>query len=101
MSEGYRADLNAMDGFAGRLHAAGVPLSSVGDSVPGMPDAGAVSADMAAVVSHLVAVTTELITGVTWAGDLVAAGGADYAEVEDTGRQDFQGGAEQGGAEQA
>ncbi|MGH3907489.1 MAG: hypothetical protein ACRDTE_25425 [Pseudonocardiaceae bacterium] len=66
-------------------------LASLGDSVPALPDAGDVSADMAAVVSHLVAVTAELITGVTGAGDLIAAGGVDYADAEDTSRQDFQG----------
>jgi hypothetical protein len=59
--------------------------------VPGMPDAGDVSADMAAMLSHLVATTAELITGITGAGDLIAVGGADSAEAEDAGRRTFQG----------
>lgn len=91
MSGGYRTDLDVMESFASSLRAAGVSLASVGDSVPSMPDAGDVSADMAAVLSHLVAVTGELITGVTGAGDLLAAGGVDYAEAEDAGRRDFHG----------
>ncbi|MDQ3151072.1 MAG: hypothetical protein M3R63_04880 [Actinomycetota bacterium] len=89
MGEGFGTDPAAMAGFASTLHTAATDLAALGDSLPDMPDAGEVSADMASVLSHLTAVVAELVTGVTAAGDSVSAGGSDYAEGEDVSRRSF------------
>lgn len=91
MTDQLQTDPAVMERLASTLHGKATTLASVGGSVPGTPDAGEVSADMAVVLSQLVAATAELVTGVTAAGDAVASGGAEYAESEQTNRRSFDG----------
>lgn len=79
MTGGFGTDPDAMQGFASTLRTAATHLAALGEAPPAMPDAGEVSGDMANVISHLMNGGAELITGVTAAGDAVAAGGGDYA----------------------
>lgn len=64
-----------LDAVARRLQQAGA--IDVSPAAPA-PDAGAVSADVGAVLSHLLQSMGELAAGTTAAGDAVAAGAAEY-----------------------
>lgn len=79
-----------MESLASTLRNAGVNLAAVGDSIPANPEAGEVSAEMTAVLAHFVGSAGELITGVTAAGDQIAAGGGEYADSESVNRNTFQ-----------
>jgi uncharacterized protein YukE len=91
VTDQLQTDPAVMERLASTLHGKATTLASVGSSVPGTPDAGEVSADMAVVLSQLVAATAELVTGVTAAGDAVASGGAEYTDSERTNRRSFDG----------
>jgi hypothetical protein len=80
-----------MEELASILRGSATTLAALGRSVPGIPNAGEVSADMAIVLSQLVAATAELVTGVTAASDAVASGGAEYVESEQTNRRSLDG----------
>lgn len=90
MTSGFTADPAQMETMASTLRNAGLTLDSVGSSAPSAPDAGEVTADIAAVIGHLANSAGELVVGVAAAGDAVAQGGADYAEAEESGRRSFQ-----------
>ncbi|MDQ4021818.1 MAG: hypothetical protein M3257_09385 [Actinomycetota bacterium] len=91
MTDQLQTDPAVMEGLASTLRHSATTMASVGGSVPDTPDAGEVSADMAVVLSQLVAATAELVSGVTAAGDALASGGAEYAESEQTNRRSFDG----------
>lgn len=73
-----------LDAVARRLQQAGA--IDIGAAAPA-PDAGEVSADIGAVLAHLLQSMGELAAGTTAAGDAVAAGAAEYrTEDADTAR---------------
>lgn len=86
----FTVDPAALDAVAQRLQQAGA--IDIGAAAPA-PDAGEVSADVGAVLAHLVRSLGELAAGVTAAGDAVAAGAADYrAEDQAVARSLTEGG---------
>ncbi|MGH3902962.1 MAG: hypothetical protein ACRDTE_01995 [Pseudonocardiaceae bacterium] len=89
-SGGFGADPAAMEDIAGTLHSGVARLDSLADSLPGMPDGGELSGDMAAALSNFARCAAELVMGISTAGDHVAAGGAEYAEADDSGRRGFE-----------
>jgi hypothetical protein len=91
MTSGFKADPALMETMAGTLRNAGLALDSAGNGAPTAPDAGDVTADIAALIGHLTNSAGELVVGVTAAGDAIAQGGADYLEAEGSGRQSFRG----------
>ncbi|MGH3972992.1 MAG: hypothetical protein ACRDS9_06675 [Pseudonocardiaceae bacterium] len=89
MTSGFKVDPALMETMAGTLRNAGLALDSAGNGAPTAPDAGDVTADIAALIGHLTNSAGELVVGVTAAGDAIARGGEDYLEAEDSGHQSF------------
>lgn len=90
MTDGFQADPGELASMASMLRDAGSALDSAGSGMPGTPDAGEVTADLTAVMSHLADSAGELVLAVSAAGDAVAQGGTDYAAMDSSGRQSFQ-----------
>lgn len=87
MSSGFSVDPGVLDGVAGMLRGGADSLNDLAGSVPGVPDAGSVSADMAKVIAHQVEAAGEYAIGVAAAGQAVAEGGKEYRETDDAARR--------------
>lgn len=90
MTSGFQADPAVMETMAGTLRNAARTLDSAGSSAPNAPDAGDVTAHIAAVIGYLTNSAGELAVGVAAASNAVAQGGECYLEVEDSASRSFQ-----------
>lgn len=88
---GFAFDPVALSGLADRLRNSGQVVAGLAGTLPPVSDAGEVSAEIAALLGHLIAGTAELAGGVTAAGDAIAAGVGDHLEHDEQVRQSLQG----------
>jgi hypothetical protein len=82
--DGYTVDPALLQRLGRSLRSSGESLDALGKSVPGTPDAGELSADMAKAIGLLAEAAGELSVRLCAAGDAVARGGSVYADAEDT-----------------
>jgi hypothetical protein len=87
MASGFSVDPGILDGVAAMLRGGADSLNDLAGSVPGVPDAGPVSADMANVIAHQVEAAGEYAIGVAAAGQAVAEGGKAYRETDDAAKR--------------
>lgn len=87
MISGFSADPGVLDGIAGMLDGGADALNDLAGSVPGVPDAGSMSVDMAKAISDQVAAAGEYAIGVAAAGQAVADGGKAYQETDDAAKR--------------
>lgn len=85
-----RTDPDVLARTASSLDTAGTELATAGDAAPGMPDAGELSGAMAEVLSNFINAAAELVVGVAGASELVAKGGSEYLETEQTNTSSLQ-----------
>jgi hypothetical protein len=71
MPDGYRVDPATLENVTSSLRKAGTTLDSI-DTGPGAPDGGELSGAMAALLGRFTADASEVVTGVSAAGDQLA-----------------------------
>jgi hypothetical protein len=90
VTSGFQADPAAMETMVSTLQNAALMLDSAGSSAPNAPDAGDMTAHIAAVIGYLTNSAGELVAGVAAASDALAQGGERYLEAEDSASRSFQ-----------
>ena len=88
--DGYQVDPALLRRLGQSLQAGGESLDSLGRAVPGPPDAGEVSGEVAGLVALLTGAAGELSVRLRAAGDAVTRGGATYANAEDASYDSVQ-----------
>ncbi|MFI7589861.1 hypothetical protein ACIB24_22550 [Spongisporangium articulatum] len=63
MSDGFHVATDALDGIARTLDGVSQGLEGLAGSIPAIPEAGAVTADLASALGHLLAQVGELSVG--------------------------------------
>ena len=91
MAQDLDVDLVVLDAIAGRLVRAADALDAVGGTVPGMPDAGDVSAVMGAAIAHLTESTGNLALGMLGAGEQVGVARRAYAACDQASADSLRG----------
>lgn len=84
--EGFTADRDVIEGVARMLRSGSHSIENLGGSVPGVPDAGEVSAVMASLMSKLIDAAAEVSTGVAAAADEVEHSAQTYGESDQAAR---------------
>lgn len=82
MGGGFKADPGVITNLASMLHSGATSLNDLAGSVPGVPDAGAVSGQMSALIAKQVDAAGEIAVGVGAAADAVTKGGTAYTETD-------------------
>lgn len=86
---GFTADLGVIDGVARMLRSGSQAIEDLAGSVPGVPDAGEVSAVMASLMSKLTDAADEVSTGVAAAADEVERSAQTYGESDQAARDNL------------
>jgi hypothetical protein len=88
-SPGHEVDPGVLDGIASTLRNASSTLDSVGNSMPGTPDAGDGTAAITGIMARIVDNAGQLVIGAAAAGDAVAAANGAYKENDAAARDDL------------
>jgi hypothetical protein len=83
MGAGFTADQGLIDNLARMLRGGADSLNGLAGSVPGVPDAGDVSGEMAALIAKQVDAAGEIAVGVGAAATAVTQGGQAYAATDE------------------
>lgn len=87
--EGFTADPNVIEGLARMLRNGSQSMEDLVGSVPGVPDAGEVSAVMASLMSKLTDAAGEVSTGVAAAADELEHSARTYRECDQAARDNL------------
>ncbi|MGH3519870.1 MAG: hypothetical protein ACRDQ7_21285 [Haloechinothrix sp.] len=87
---GHGAEAGALDGIARILRNASSDLDSVGDSLPGTPDAGDGTPAITGIMARIVDNAGQLVIGAAAAGDAVAEVRETYDEDDAAARDSFE-----------
>jgi hypothetical protein len=82
MAGDFQTDPGVIANLAKMLHSGADSLDSLAGSVPGVPDAGDLSGQMAALIAKQVGAAGEMAVGVSAAADAVTQGGKAYTETD-------------------
>jgi hypothetical protein len=91
MADGTQAGLPTLDAIARRLATSADGLDTVGRSSPGVPDAGAVSGIMGAVIAHLTDNAGALVVGLKGASEEVTQARQGYTKSDESSASSFRG----------
>lgn len=87
MGGGFKADQGVIEGLTKTLRSGSDALNDLAGSVPSMPDAGALSGQMAALISKQVDAAGEYAIGVGAAAQAVEEGGRVYQGADDAAKR--------------
>lgn len=87
---GHEVDHGVLDGIASTLRNASSSLDSVGNSMPGTPDAGDATAAITGIMARIVDNAGQLVIGAAAAGDAVATANAAYQKNDAAAKEDLQ-----------
>jgi hypothetical protein len=86
---GFTVDHHILGAVARELRSGRDTLEKLAGSVPGVPDAGAVTGAVAAALAHVIGATGAYSTGLALAGDAVHEGRRGYLALDHTGARTF------------
>lgn len=85
---GPEVDFGVLDGITGTLRGASSDVDSLGESVPGSPDAGLGTPAVTGILAHLAENATSLVLGAAGAADDVASANTAYQAQDSAARED-------------
>jgi hypothetical protein len=83
----FSADPGVIDNLASMLRSGSDGLNNLAGSVPGVPNAGDVSGQMAVLIAKQVGAAGEIAVGAGAAADAVSQGGTAYTETDHAAAQ--------------